>query len=216
MTRLISALPSCPLSQIKEPAEKQKVLPRAEQKPDSFPRISAAQGAAPAVDCLRVWQCGGCGPHAPLFKVSGAWSLRTCRAWRLAGWSGGKREATLASILGGEPGQGDSSPLEELDIWQFSRLWPCDQRSGTWDLLSLVKGKSVPPKFLFQRPLATEPTAFPSASQDSLWSDPGTLSAKGSAAYRPRFLPPPDRSAFSLLGFLGLDPLLPQIPACQY
>lgn len=105
--------------------------------------------------------------------------------------------------------RGTQAHLRSSDIWQFSRLWPCDQLSGRHgDLLSLVKGKSVPPKFLFQRPPCYRAYSLSSVSSGQPpWSDPGTLVPRGQLLTASLSFLPPDRSAFSLLGFLGLDPL---------
>ena len=101
---------------------------------------------------------------------------------------GQKRGPPLPASWEGSLVRGTQAHLRSSDIWQFSRLWPCDQLSGRHgDLLSLVKGKSVPPKFLFQRPLATERTAFPPFPQDSLPGLTQALWCQGVSCLLPHF-----------------------------
>lgn len=129
----------------------------------------------------------------PLFKVSGAWSLSTCGAQRLAEWPEGQKRGpwvgpALPASWEGSLVRGPQAHLRSSDIQRFSRPWPCDQLSGRHgDLLSLVKGKSVPPKFFFQRPLASQPTALPPFPQDSLPGLTRTLWCPGVSCSPPRF-----------------------------
>lgn len=130
---------------------------------------------------------------------------------------GQKRGPPLPASWEGSLVRGTQAHLRSSDIWQFSRLWPCDQLSGRHgDLLSLVKGKSMPPKFLFQRPLATERTAFPPFPQDSLPGLTQALWCQGVSCLLPHFpssLLTAQHSAFlaswELILFPSSDPSLP-------
>lgn len=71
------------LPQIKEPAEKQKFFQELSKSLDSFPEDFCRHKVLPQL--LTAFEFGSAGAVVltPLFKVSGAWSLRNCgpRDW---------------------------------------------------------------------------------------------------------------------------------------
>lgn len=122
------------------------------------------------------------------------------------GWGG----PALPASCEGSLVRGTQAHLRISDIGGSAGHGHVTSCQGDRDFLSLVTGKSVPPKFFFQRPFASEPTALPPFPQDSL---PGLTRALWFPGPRGQLLTallsflPPDHSALSRLGFLGLDPL---------